>query len=766
MRVMVIDGVQQSAVPRQIDQFFEELGIEYEYVYVIKEFIDKPKASDINRWKPTLLKEIEAYKPTHVLLVGAHAVKATIGGSVTSQLGLVVEKDGIKYLPTFSPGIINRDPGKAEFVYHALNNFRLLLTDKELDKATLNIQLISTKKQLLKAFNKLANKSISYDIETSGLSRFDEYLHMLGFGNDEVQYIIPSPNHKWSPLYRKPRLHKALIKLAIKKMNQVCDHRIAGNGKFDNLFLEHHLGIKPILTFDTNLASHCLDENTPNGVKENAILECNAHDWDVNKTIKTGNLNSHQDYKDYIEYLGYDIYYEYKLFEVFNPRIQNQGLDKLFFHLYMPCIRAYEEIEANGIYVNQEQFEAVEEKLKGDLAQIDKKLAEYKKDINWASPVQLGEFLYEELKLPVLETTPSGKPATGESVLLRLRGEHPVVQLILDRRGVAIQISHFIDGWKSFIHNGRMNPSFQMTTVTGRTSCKNPNLQQVPRDPIIRNLVSAPKGYAFIEVDFSQAELRVAALMSQDETMMKAYKEGIDIHTLTYEMVSHERLSSDPKEAKEQRKKAKAINFGFLYGMGFRKFKEYARDSYGVDVTEDEAKQIRQNFFRTYSALPDWHEKQRKMVRMEGQVRNLIGRVRRLPNIYSVEQGKRAEAERQSINSPVQGFGSDLTLLGMAEAAQYSLRKNHKWSLDKTQFRCVGTVHDATLFEVKIEYLEEFIPKIKKIMESPKALRTIFKFKPDIPIEVDVSVGKTWGSGTEIDFDKDLKEQISGLKLS
>lgn len=766
------DELGSAVIPKAILDYMnrEKLSLDnVYYTYAIKDWYPrgyKYKVSDIKKYQPLLTDEIKAIKPKYVLLIGAQAVKATIGGSITSQLGTEVEKDGVTYLPTYNPGIVFRDPGKAEFVDHALGNFTELITGNKRELPELNIEIISSKAQIDRSMRRL--RDCSYDIESTGLNRFEDEVNLLGYGNTEYQFIIPSYKYKWGPLYGKPLLFKRLIIYAIKMMNKHTRHRVAGNGKFDNLFLEYHYGIKPDITFDVVLASHALNENTANGVKENAILECNALDWDVNLNLKKGNVKNSTEWDQFITYLGYDIYYEYALYEVFKPRLRSDtALWKLFNHLYMPVIKAYEEVERNGVYVFTDQFKAVRRYLEGQLKDIERRLSRYKKDVNWASSKQVGEFLYEDLGLPIIERTESGAPSTGEATLKQLVDKHPAVAIILEHRGVSIQISHFIDGWIDRMHEGKLHPSFKMLTVTGRTSCKDPNLQQVPRDPRIRSLLGAPKGWSFIEADFSQAELRVATILSHDPVLKDIYLTGGDIHTSTFELVSGQKLSSDKYEAKEQRKKAKAVNFGFLYGMGWRKFKDYSRDTYGVKVTDKEAQQMREKFFKAYKELPKWHDKQRKLVRANGEVRNPIGRIRRLPDIYSSDKGKQAEAERQAINSPVQGFGSDLTLLGMAEVTQYSKYCRPGYKMDKSQFRCVGTVHDATLFEVKDEYLKEFVYKVKAIMDNPLALEKVFKFKSPIPIVVDVAIGDSWGAGTELkweNYEEQVEEFLDGKK--
>lgn len=716
----------------------------------------KIKVGEINKCSKLHLKaEIEKVQPKYILLIGAQALKATLGGSITVINGTTIEHEGIKYIPTYSPGIAFRDPGKAPFVDQALNNFINLTRGTERTLPKLNIKILKNKSDISRAFKDIKDKgykSFSYDIEATGLSRFDDTVTLLGFGNDQVQYILPL-EVPYGPLRGKKLAQMDLVRYTIKRLNKDLNTLTAGNGKFDNLFLKYKFGVKPRIDFDVVLGSHILNENTANGVKPNAILECNTLDWDIPLNLKKGNVKSKKDYDKYITYLGYDIYFEYRLYKIFKKKINSdKSLQRLFYNLYMPVIKAYEEIEEHGVYVYQSQFKKAEEYLQGEMRKIVKELDKYKEGVNWNSPLQVAEFLYGDCKLPVLETTDTGNPSTGEATLLQLRDKHPAVQSILDYRGVSIQISHFIEGWISRMQKGRLHPSFKLLTVTGRTSCVDPNLQQVPRDPKIRSLIGAPPGRTFIEADFSQAEVRIATLMSGDEKMKLIYQTGGDIHTSTYEEVMGEKLSTDPHEAKEQRKKAKAMVFGFLYGMGWKKFQEYARDNYGVVFTEEEAKAYRSNFFKVYKELPVWHARQRKIVKSLGQVRNPIGRIRRLPDIYSSDGGKRSEAERQSINSPVQGLGSDLTLLGMAEVMQYSLVYHKDLRLDRTKFDSVGTVHDATLFEVDNDYLMEFVPKVKKILEGPKSLEEIFKFKSPVPMVVDITVGSSWGEGIEMDF--------------
>lgn len=770
-----------AVMPSSLVERLRAIGLDPEKVYYTNAIKcacprgTKYKVGDIKKCKQHLDKEIAAVQPTYVLVLGAQALKATVDGSITELNGVMVEKDGIKYMPSYSPGIVYRDPGKAPFVEKAMNNFKAMMEGSLEGLPELDIRLITNMRELKRAFHHLKDNNylhLSYDIETTGLVRFEDEVNLFGFGNDQVQYIIPL-EARYSPLKGARLAQRKLIRTCVNWLNRNAKALVAGNGKFDDLFLKYRFGVKPNITFDVVLASHILNENTPNGVKENAVLECNAPEWDVDKDLKTGKYKTREKYQEYLTYLGYDIYYEYKLYRVFHKKLkQDRALMKLFYHLYMPGIISYETVEEHGVFIYPQQFKKVRKHLESEREAIEKQLLKMAKhEVNWNSPAQIQKLLYEELKLPVIETTESGSPSTSEATLMQLRDKHPIVELILKYRGVNIQISHFIDGWINRMWGRRLFPNFKLHgTVTGRTSCTDPNLQQVPRDPIIRNLVGAPEGWSVVEIDYSQAELRIAAIMSGDETMKRIYQTGGDIHTHTYEMITGEKVSDDKYIKKEQRKKAKAVNFGFVYGMGWRKFKIYARDNYGVDLTDKEAEQWRERFFQAYHSLPKWHSKQRRIVQSMGQVRSPIGRLRRLPDIYSTDKSKKAEAERQSINSPVQGFGSDLTILGMSEIMGNAQYYDPDYVLDKDKFFVIGTVHDATLFEVRNDYLMEFCPRAKHILEHPKALEDVFHFDTDVPIVADVAVGKSWGAGIELhmeeggDWQDQLKTYLDGLK--
>lgn len=244
----------------------------------------------------------------------------------------------------------------------------------------------------------------------------------------------------------------------------------------------------------------------------------------------------------------------------------------------------------------------------------------------------------------------------------------------------------------------------------------------------------------FVEADFSQIELRIVAYISRDPTMLHLYQTGQDIHRATASWVlgvPFEQVSKD------DRKKAKAVNFGFVYGMGAPKFVSTAFEKYELIFSLDEAKAIRKSFFAQFAGLTAWHNRQRRLVHKYGRVQSPLGRIRHLPDIRSEDQGVRAEAERQAINSPVQSFGSDLTMLSMILIEQ---EFNHR----KISGVCIGTVHDALLYEIKTEDVRRALPVIKDTMQN-LPLFELFDVEVDVPIIADLKVGTHWGTARELE---------------
>lgn len=316
---------------------------------------------------------------------------------------------------------------------------------------------------------------------------------------------------------------------------------------------------------------------------------------------------------------------------------------------------------------------------------------------------------------------------------------------------------------KKYIVNGKVRPTYSlMRTVTGRTSSEDPNGQNYPkrgdRAKVYRKMFVAPPGYFVCELDLSQAELRIAASLSGDPTMIRIYRDAGDIHTATAMIVmgvTPEQWEQLPKDEKKlARTKAKAVNFGFLYGMGWRKFIGYAKTQYGVDFSEKEAQRVRTGFFSKYKGLAPWHEAVREFAMKHKYVRSYSGRMRHLPMIDSAEEGVQQEAIRQAINSPVQEFGSSLGVMALG-------RMNEE--VDPEFLKVVGFIHDAIVVYVKKEYLDWGMRTVKHYMQS-NPLQEWFGQQVKVPIVADCGFGHNLGEIIECEgFSLDEPFNYAGL---
>lgn len=696
----------------------------------------KPSNGEIKACRFYNDKEISAVKPKFIILMGATALKSVLNEKgITEKHGSIIERDGITYLPTFHPAAALHEPRRMPDLNEDFKKFVRHIRGKPEEKHELNIIEVKDEDSLLDCIRDIQrNKCVSYDLETTGLDprADDAAINTLQIGTKTAQWVIPL-NIDWSPYKNKPKLQRAIIHKiahAIDGVEEVGAH--SKSSTFDNAWLWIHYKVRFKLTFETKIAAHLIDENQFNGLKYLAKIYPGAHDWDIDLNDKKGKGVSKE---KFMEYAAYDAYYTRRLVLLFRKLLRAQdGLTELFRWLMMPAVRAFELIEQQGLYINKRQQEKVRKKLKKQIRTLEAKLKRVA-DINWGSPKQVGKVFFGKLGMSPLEYTPKGQPSTSESVMLRLADKHPAAKMLIELRGHQKNLSTYVDGWTPFIHGDYIYLSENLIgTVTGRMSSR---LHQVPRNPMIRSLIDAPPGWVFFSADYGQIELRIAAMLSGCVALMEVFKRGIDVHLAT----ACEMTGKHPDDVeKEERKQAKAVNFGLLYGMGPPKLVIYARDNYEVIITLGQAKAFSNRYFGKYSGLRPWHERQRRLVRSQGLVRNPVGRIRHLPNINSDEEFKRAEAERQAINSPVQGFASDLKLMALIELAQ---------TVDWNECKIIGEVHDSILGIVRKDKIKHYMRHIQYTMESPALLRK-FDVKIPVPIVVDIELGP-WGSGKRWD---------------
>lgn len=562
------------------------------------------------------------------------------------------------------------------------------------------------------------------DIETTGLNRFRDSITFIGVGLAE---------EVGEPL-AKMFIYDMGIDTDRQKFMNLCENlrkRRVGviwqNGKFDTLFIEEKLGIRLPITEDVMLLATAYDLAEPHGLKHMATKYLHVENWDITNKEKTKGTAD-----VIVPYLRKDVQYTWELYYYLVSRM-NEQQTKIYERLLKPAYRAYRNVERTGAYIDIPQLR----KVKTEYAKLEKdRLASLmeKYQINWNSSAQISKVLFDLEGLPVLKKSgKTGAPSADKGVLNRLaRQGFPTPQAIIDYKQINTVCKMFLNRWESDLGtDGRIHPSFNLTNVvTGRTSCSDPNLQQVPREKAIRQLFTAPKGRVFFEADYSQLELRIAADYAKDRAMIEIYRTGGDIHTETAKLMTGGR-----EPTKDERNKAKAVNFGFLYGMLAKKFVAYAFDSYRSVFTPAEAERFRQLFFMKYARLLPWHEEQKILCEAMGGVANRFGRFRKLPNIYSSDRFEQLSAVRRAINTPVQGTGSDLLIASMTQ-----LEQEHS----KHGLRVVGTVHDSIIGEFNAGDEDWMVPEIKRIMSHPYIMDE-FGVSFSVPLEADVALG-AWGS--------------------
>lgn len=563
------------------------------------------------------------------------------------------------------------------------------------------------------------------DIETTGLNRFKDEITWVGV---QVNKSLSDENPKvytfnWSQKPKRLEFISLMEKLKDKKAKMVWQ-----NGKFDTLFLKIKTGVMLPIHDDVLLMATAYDLADKHGLKYMAQKYLNVPDWDIKKKDKLSGTS------ELVEpYLRCDLKYTWELY-VFFREVMDDIQVKIYKKLLLPAYKTYRSVEMNGIWMNMDEYEIVREKYGSIQKEKLSKLNE-KYPINWNSPQQKQKVLFTEAgeNLPVLKVTPAGKPSADASVLKKLANKgYELPTMILEYTSANTLNKMFLNRWgDDASYDGRIHPSFNLTNVvSGRTSCNDPNLQQVPRTKDVRGLFNAPEGRVFFEADYSQLELRIAAHYAKEQTMLKIYREGGDIHTETAKI-----LTGGREPTKEERGKAKAVNFGFLYGMLAKKFIDYAYDSYGVTFSNSEAEAYRNGFFAKYSRLLPWHKEQEELCRMLGGVSNLFGRFRKLPKIYSSSKYEQLEAIRRAINTPVQGTGSDILLSALIEVNK---------ELSPYGLKVCGTIHDSIVGEFYEKDKDWMVDEIKRIMSHPKLLDD-FGVELSVPLEADVGVGP-WGT--------------------
>ena len=403
-------------------------------------------------------------------------------------------------------------------------------------------------------------------------------------------------------------------------------------------------------------------------------------------------------------------------------------LCQVFQTIDMPLVPVLSRIERTGVLIDPAILAEHSKELTTRLAELETQAYELAgEEFNLSSTKQLQGILYEKQKLPILKKTPKGAPSTNEEVLAELALDYPLPKLILEYRGLAKLKSTYTDKLPLMINPAtkRVHTSYhQAVTATGRLSSSDPNLQNIPvrndEGRRIRQAFIAPKGYSIVAADYSQIELRIMAHLSGDKGLLNAFANGLDIHRATASEVFGTALD---KVTSEQRRSAKAINFGLIYGMSAFGL------SRQLNIPRSESQKYMNLYFERYPGVQDYMERTRQQAAEHGYVSTLDGRRLYLPDIHSRNAMARKGAERAAINAPMQGTAADIIKKAMIAIDDW-LQK------DAPQVKMIMQVHDELVFEIHDSVIEESISKIKTLMEGCMEL--------NVPLQVDIGTGMNW----------------------
>ena len=600
-------------------------------------------------------------------------------------------------------------------------------------KKETDYQCILTHEQLDDWVIKLTNsKQFAFDTETDNVDHVHAKLVGISLSVEPYQAAYIPLAHQYLGVPEQLPLTEVLAKLKPVLENPEIK-KIAQNAKFDYSILANY-GIKVSgIAFDTMLESYVLNST------ERHDMDSMANRYLNHKTITYDELTKVDKKKvtiDAIEvekttqYAAEDADITLQLHEKLWPELEkDQELTKLFTDIEMPLAIVLAEMERTGVLVDAKQLNDYSYELAKQLIEIEAQLQSLAGEkFNPASPKQIQAILFDKHNLPVLKKTPKGDPSTSEEVLSELANEYELPRMILFYRGLAKLKNTYTDKLPLMISpiDHRIHTNYnQIGTITGRLSSNDPNLQNIPvrneEGRRIRQAFIAPKGCKIISADYSQIELRIMAHLSQDESLLNAFAHDKDIHRVT----AGEILGKAESEVtNEERRRAKAVNFGLIYGMSaFGLSKQ-------INIPRKEAQFYIDRYFERYPGVQQYMEQTRQLAAEQGYVETLSGRRLYLPKIRSTNGIEKRGAERAAINAPMQGTAADIIKTAMIKMSEWI--KNQ--STDN--IKMVMQVHDELVFEVKDAFVEQYCTEIKKIMENCYQL--------SVPLKVDVGIGNNW----------------------
>ena len=575
--------------------------------------------------------------------------------------------------------------------------------------------------------NLMKQQSVCFDTETTGLDPLTAELVGIAFSWEATKgFYIPFPEEKEGaqelieelrPFFESEEIEKIgqNLKYDIKVLHK---YRVEVRGPLFDTMLAHYL-INPDMRHNMDVLAETYLNYTPISITEllgkKGKNQLNMRDVPLDKQT---------------EYAVEDADITFQLAQHFRPELKEANTEKLFKEIEIPLLRVLADMELEGINLDKKFLNSLSADLNNDIAALEKKIYEEAgEEFNIGSPKQLGEILFDKLKLvDKPKKTKTGQYSTAEDVLSYLAKDHEIIQNVLDYRGLSKLKSTYVDALPEQVEpsTGRVHTDYMQTVAaTGRLSSNNPNLQNIPirteRGRQVRKaFIPRDKDYTLLAADYSQIELRIIAALSEENTMIEAFKNGEDIHASTASKVFDVPLN---EVTREQRSNAKTVNFGIIYGVS----------AFGLsnqtDLSRSEAKELIDTYYKTYPKLRNYMSEQVDFARENGYVQTVLGRRRYLKDINGSNAIVRGAAERNAVNAPIQGSAADIIKIAMINI--------HK-KLEKGNFKTkmLLQVHDELVFDVYKPELDELKILIKSEMENA--------YKMDVPLDVEVGVGDNW----------------------
>lgn len=575
--------------------------------------------------------------------------------------------------------------------------------------------------------NLMKQPSVCFDTETTGLNPLTAELVGIAFSWEATKgFYVPIPENKEEaqeileqlrPFFESEEIEKIgqNLKYDIKVLDK---YGITVKGKYFDTMLAHYL-INPDMRHNMDVLSETYLNYTPVSITEL-----------IGKKGKNQLSMREVPLEKQTEYAVEDADITFQLAQHFRPELAEAKTDELFNDIEIPLLKVLADMELEGIKLDIDFLKSLSEALENDITDLEQKIYEDAgEEFNIGSPKQLGEILFDKMKLvDKPKKTKTGQYSTAEDVLSYLAKDHKIIQNVLDYRGLTKLRSTYVDALPEQVEpsTGRVHTDYMQTVAaTGRLSSNNPNLQNIPirteRGRQVRKaFIPRNEDYTLLAADYSQIELRIIAALSEEDTMIEAFKNGEDIHASTASKVFNVPIQ---EVTREQRSNAKTVNFGIIYGVS----------AFGLsnqtDLSRAESKELIDTYYKTYPKLRNYMSEQVDFARENGYVQTVLGRRRYLKDINGSNAVVRGAAERNAVNAPIQGSAADIIKIAMI-----NIHKKLKEGSYKSKM--LLQVHDELVFDIYKPELEELKTLIKSEMENA--------YKLSVPLDVELGVGENW----------------------